>query len=278
MLTVQTHLLPRFVSLATDVTLPYVETGDPEGIPVVFLHGYTDSWRSYEPVLPYLPAGIRAFALTQRGHGDADRPATGYHPRDFAADVAAFLDALGLDQAIIVGHSMGSSVAQRFALDHPERCHGLVLIGSTPMWRGNPGVMEVGEAVASLDDPIDPAFVHEFQASTVVRPVPDSLIATAVAESLRVPARVWREALARLLEVDVTHELGHISAPTLLLAGGRDELTPYEAQVVLRDAIPDARLIVYPDGGHAVHWEDPAQVAADIATFVRSLPFGTEVR
>ena len=79
--------------------LPYVEQGDPAGVPVVLLHGGTDSWRSFEPVLPYLPGSIHAFALTLRGHGDASRPAAGYRPRDFAADVAAFLDSQGLESA-----------------------------------------------------------------------------------------------------------------------------------------------------------------------------------
>src|SRR5918994_40377 len=78
------------VELPTGVTLPYVAQGDPAGVPVVLLHGGTDSWRSFQPVLPYLPSSIRAFALTQRGHGDARRPGSGYHPREFAADVAAF--------------------------------------------------------------------------------------------------------------------------------------------------------------------------------------------
>jgi non-heme chloroperoxidase len=277
MLTVSSSVRSRVVSLATGVTLPYVESGDPDGLPVILLHGFTDSWRSYEPVLPHLPAEIRALALTQRGHGDADKPPTGYTPADFAADVAAFLAALGLDQAVVVGHSMGGSVAQRFAIDQPGLCRGLVLMATTSHWSGNPVVVEFGEAVVEMADPIDPAFVHEFQASTVVLPVPDSVIATAVAESLKVPARVWRDALRLLLETDVTHELGRIAAQALVLAGGRDDYTPSEAQRALQSGIPDARLIVYPDSGHAIHWEDPAQVAADIAAFVRSLPSSAEL-
>ncbi len=57
--------------LPTGVTLPYAVSGDPAGIPVLMLHGLSDSWRSFEGVLPYLPPGIRAYALSQRGHGDA---------------------------------------------------------------------------------------------------------------------------------------------------------------------------------------------------------------
>src|SRR5918992_3309716 len=137
----------KSVALPTGVRLPYVEQGDPAGVPVVLLHGLTDSWRSFEPVLPYLPSSIRAFALTQRGHGDADRPATGYHPRDFAADVAAFLDRQGLDSAVIAGHSMGSTVALRFALDYPERTRGIIPMGTFLRYGTNPGVTEFWETV-----------------------------------------------------------------------------------------------------------------------------------
>ena len=83
----------KSVELPNRVKLQYVEQGDLASTPVLFLHGITDSWHSFEPVLPHLPASIRAFALSQRGHGDSDRPMSGYHPRDFAADVVAFMDA-----------------------------------------------------------------------------------------------------------------------------------------------------------------------------------------
>ena len=67
----------KSVELSHRVTLPYVEQGDASGVPMLLLHGVTDSWRSFECMLPYLPASIHAFALTQRGHGDADHPAAG---------------------------------------------------------------------------------------------------------------------------------------------------------------------------------------------------------
>ena len=82
------------LTLATGVTLEYVERGDPNGTPVIFLHGVTDSWRSFEHVLPHLPPSIRAIAITQRGHGDSKPARQGYAYGDIAADVAAFMDAL----------------------------------------------------------------------------------------------------------------------------------------------------------------------------------------
>ena len=77
------------VALGNDVTLEYAERGDPQGVPVIFLHGVTDSYRSFDPVLPYLPDGVRAFAISQRGHGHSSRPLSGYRFDDFAGDCTA---------------------------------------------------------------------------------------------------------------------------------------------------------------------------------------------
>jgi non-heme chloroperoxidase len=171
------------------IRLQYVEQGDSAGVPMLLLHGVTDSWRSFERVLPNLPTSIHAFALTQRGHGDTDRPAMGYRTRDFAADVAEFVSAAGLGPTVVVGHSMGSTNALRFAIDHPEHTLGLVLAGAFASYRNNPVVTEFWEsAVLKLTDPIDPAFVREFQESTLAQPAPGEFLDMVVEESLKVPA------------------------------------------------------------------------------------------
>jgi non-heme chloroperoxidase len=262
----------RSVELPGRVRLEYVEQGDPAGIPVVMLHGVTDSWHSFEPVLPHLPESIHAFALTQRGHGDADRPAAGYRTRDFAADVAAFTDALGLGPAIVVGHSMGSTNAKRFAIDYPERTRGLVLVGSFASYRNNPVLVEFWEsAVSRLTDPIDSGFAREFQESTLARPVPPAFLDTVVRESLKVPARVWRAAFEGFFEDDFAAELGEIAAPTLALWGDRDGLARRADQDALVAGIAGSRLVVYEGTGHAVHWEEPDRFAADLTAFVGDL-------
>jgi pimeloyl-ACP methyl ester carboxylesterase len=247
--------------------LEYAEQGT--GLPVVFLHGYTDSWRSFGSVLPHLPRGLRAIALSQRGHGDSYRPASGYRARHFAGDVAAVLDALAIDRAVIVGHSMGTQVAQRFAIDHPERTLGLVLIAGYATMRDNHVVQELAAAVSALTDPVDPDFVAVFQQSTLAQPVPPGWLDMAVAESLKVPARVWREACAGFLQDDTSGELGRIAADTLILWGDRDEICPRSDQDTLSAGIARSRLNIYRDAGHAIHWEEPARVAADVAAFVQ---------
>ena len=262
----------RSVTLRGGLRLPYVEHGDANGAPVLLLHGVTDSWRSFEPVLPHLPPAIRAFALTQRGHGDADRPAAGYRTRDYATDVIAFADALSLDSFVIVGHSMGATNAERVAIDHPERVRGLVLAATFTGYRRNPVVMDFWRtAVAPLVDPIEPAFVQAFQEGTLARPVPAEFVDLVVGESLKVPARVWRATFEGFLDDDVVAELHRIAAPTLIVWGDRDALCPRADQSALRAAIAGARLVVYEGAGHAVHWEEPRRFARDLEAFVRDL-------
>ena len=116
--------------LASGPRVHYAEQGDPSGEPIVFLPAYTDSWFSYSRILPLLPARYHAYALDQRGHGDSERPDCCYTVEDFAGDVVAFLDAVGVGRATLVGHSASCLVARRVAEVHPERVARLVLSGS----------------------------------------------------------------------------------------------------------------------------------------------------
>jgi steroid delta-isomerase-like uncharacterized protein len=260
------------VELPNRVTLPYVEQGDPSGVPVVLLHAIADSWRSFERVLSDLPESIHAFALTQRGHGDASRPAKGYHSRDFAADLAAFMDALYLEAVVVVGGSSGGFAARRFAIDHPGRTLGLVFLGSPAILRDKPGVLEMWDStISELKDPISPALVREFAEGTLTRPVPQAFLETIVQENLKPPARVWRATFEGLLEDDSLEELDKIKAPTLIVWGDQDAILPRSDQETLAAAITGSRLLVYPGAGHAFYWEDPGRVASDLAAFIADL-------
>jgi pimeloyl-ACP methyl ester carboxylesterase len=261
------HPAARIAELPHDLRLPYVEQGDPAGIPVVFLHGITDSWRSFELVLPHLPPSIRALALTQRGHGDASRPMTGYHPDDFAADVIAFLDRLAIERAVIVGHSMGSVIGRIVAARHPDRLLGLVLAGAFAGYRGRPVIQELVDAVLTLTDPVDPRFVREFQESTIARGVPPGFLDMVIAESLKLPARVWHAAFGEMLALDPP-PLSSVVSPALIVWGARETIAQRADQDELMAGLRDARLVIYEGAGHALHWEEPERFAADVAAFV----------
>ena len=261
-------LVAKTVCLGAGLDLEYVERGSRGGLPVVFLHGVTDSWGSFEGVLARLPEPIHAYAVSQRGHGNSSRPASGYRIADLGHDLWLFLNALEIERAVVVGHSMGSFVAQRFAIDHPARTAGLTLLGSATGMRDNAVIQDYwASTVSTLTDPVDPAIAREFQLSTLSRPTAPGLVDACVLESLKVPARIWREAFAGFLEIDHREDLRRITAPTLIANGDRDAFFSPAHQRALRDAIPGSELLIYAGGGHAAHWEDPDRVTADLAAF-----------
>src|SRR5262245_2005135 len=205
--------MTKLITLPNRVTLQYAEQGSVSGLPMMLLHGGTDSWRSFEPVLECLPGTIRAFAITLRGHGGSSRPANGYGYGDMAEDVRAVMDALDVPAAVIVGHSLGSMVAQRLAVDHQERVAGLVLLAGFRTLHRHAGVQLFWDtAVSTLTDPIDPAFVKAFQESTISRSVAPEFLDLVVSESLRVPARVWRAIFKECLATpDFSSELARFA-------------------------------------------------------------------
>lgn len=257
--------------LATGLRMHYAEQGDREGEAIVFLHAYVDSWFSYSRVLPLLSAEYHAFAPDQRGHGNSDKPQCCYTADDYAADVDAFMDAVGIEKATLVGDSSGGLIAQRMTLDYPHRVSRLVLIGSPTTLVNNEAVMEAGEQMlAGLEDPIPPEFVRDFILGTIHDPVPEEFLSTAVSQSLKVPTRVWRDYYEEvLLTVNDTARLGEIGVPTLILWGEQDALLPREEQEWRAAAIPNATLRVYPETGHLAHWVRPEWVVRDLQAFLK---------
>jgi len=217
----------RSIELPNNVTLPYVEHDNDEGVPVVLLHGFAGSWRSFSLMLDHLPGSIRAFAVTQRGRGDASKPRKGFRFDHFAADLAAFMDALQLEASVVVGASSGGFVARRFAVDHPDRTLGLVLLGTPATLRGKPLVEQMWEStISKLNDPVDPAFVRQFGEATVAPSVPESVVEEMIEQALKLPAHVWQRANRGLLEDDSLNQLEEIAAPTLIVWGDQDPLSP----------------------------------------------------
>jgi pimeloyl-ACP methyl ester carboxylesterase len=188
-----------FARLENGLRLAYAEQGPPDGLPIVLLHGTSDSQRSFDLLRPLLPRAWRVFALTLRGHGLSDKPVAGYAMRDFADDLAAFLDAVGVERAVLVGHSMSTAIALQTAAAYPERVAGIVLLAAFGDIRNNPVAAELAVAVAEIGDAADPAFARGFQESTLANPIPDAFLDTAVAESLSLPGHVWRRAVQGML-------------------------------------------------------------------------------
>lgn len=264
---------PRAIHWATlpdGLRLPYVVQGRADGLPLILLHGYTDSWRSFEPLLPLLPDTLRVYALTQRGHGDADRPDQGYATADFVADLGAFMECIGVRRALLFGHSMGAAHALAFAAANPERVSGLMLEAAFASFCDNPVLADfLQQVVAALQDPIHPGFVRDFQLGTLAQPIAEQALDQFIADSLKLPARVWRAVGTGFMADAALHALPRVQAPVRLLWGARDALVAREDQTRLLQGLQSASLCIYDDGGHALHWEQPARVAADLIAFAQ---------
>lgn len=253
---------------ANGLKFAYVEQGQREGPAVIMLHGYTDSHRSFDLLRAHLPETWRVIAMTARGHGRSDKPGCCYSMDHFADDVAAFMDALSVKRAILVGHSMGSAIALQTAATYPERIDGIVLIDGFADYGGNAPVAELVAAVAEIGDKVDPDFALAFQESTVAQMIPQGFLEMVVGESLRCPPHVWRAALRGQIEADILGAAKACRAPALLLRGDKDEFVPLTDLFKLREALPSARIFSLAGLGHAPHWEAPEDVAQRLVAFV----------
>lgn len=254
----------RILPLSTGITVPCLLQGDPAAKPLVLLHAWGESRRSFDRLIPLLP-GFRIAAPDLRGHGEADKPAEGYSLKEQAADVAAFLDALDFRSAVILGSSSGGYLAQQFAVSNAGRVDALVLVGAPLTLHTRPAF---AEEVEDLTDPIDERWVRESMLwFPLMRPVPQWYLEERVRDGMKLPARVWKMALQGLCEATPPTDTGSISAPTLILRGEQDSLLPRADHEALAARIPRVKLKSYPGVGHLVLWECPELVAEDARAF-----------
>ena len=262
-----------------------VETGDPsDPAPLVFLHGASGSL--YDQMNgPHVPSGRRAIFVDRPGHGHSGRgsranPRANDTPRGQADAVAASLDALGVERATVVGHSYGGAVAAAFALHHPARTAGLVLV--SPVTHPWPGGRTLWYYDLGATPVIGPLFAH-----TLLVPAGLRRTACAVAgvfSPQRVPADYRERAavalalrpanfLANAADLTALHaavtadapHYGRIAAPTAIVAGADDRIvwTDIHARAIARQ-IAGARLAVVPALGHKPDWMAPDLVRGAI--------------
>jgi non-heme chloroperoxidase len=311
----------KTTKLSTGITMKYVEAGDPSGTPAIFLHGWTDSSRSFSVMLEDLMTlrpDLRVLALDMRGHGAssmpagescASNPATCFRTADFAADVLSFMDNLRLTQAYIVGHSLGTMVAQELAFTHPDRILRMALLGTGVSTVNNPaleGALKepVGRwlnavtgkqgysASAYLKTPrdADSDAVNWIDHNWEMTPVSDPSLAHLVApEAADMKLGTWTGVPEFVLTIENTEKLKSLSVSTLVLWGTQDVVFTDADEVALRRALDQSRALCHQhyffktygkeplpssglqtnDIGHTLHWEAPKGVAADLAAYLR---------
>ena len=284
------HHAPNTLSTQHFLTLhgnrvAYREQGDPNGEPVLLIHGMAGSSLVWEAVMHQMSRRYRVIAPDLLGHGESDKPRTDYSLGAFAVFLRDFLDALGIPSVTVVGHSLGGGVALQFAHQHRDYTRRLVLINS-----GGLGA-DVGMPLRLLSAP----------GAELVLPVIASRPALALGNGLkylqtargadteRLQDRVrkyaalgdpaGRNAFLRTLRsvvdvrgqtVSALNRLAQLGAdlPTLIIAGEADKVIPAAHAWAAHAMLPDSRLEIIPGAGHHPQFECPAELARLIGDFV----------
>ncbi|GAA4496486.1 alpha/beta fold hydrolase [Gluconacetobacter tumulicola] len=268
----------RIVSLPDGIDLAVIEMGPRTGRPVILVHGYTDSARDWFPALGAFSPRDRLILVDLRGHGHSSKPACCYALVDFAWDLRLLMDRLGLQNADLVGHSLGSMIVQVFAENWPERAKHVVLISSTGGPSPTPTSQDLADRkdgfdfrtpISRLHDPIDPdsAFMRAWWSSPT--PVDPAFLERQRVDSAYIPAAVWLAVLDQgLTGFDPHPGLARLKAPCLLIWGEKDPIMLPEVRRTLIAALPGAQVTVYPGLGHNPFWEQPRAVIDRIDRFL----------
>ena len=254
-----------FVDLPNGIRLAYVEAGNPDGEPLLLLHGYTDTSRAWTLILPYL-SDYRILIPDQRGHGASSVPQCCYALADFAYDARLFLDAKGVKKATVAGHSLGSMVAQRFAADYPDRVNRVALLGSTalvPLDRDHWLFKAVESAGGRMEG--DPAFLAEWSPAASPTPVDETFTRFADAETVKIAPVVWTSVLRELAALPVSRHAADVTAPVIVLSASKDVFFDERHHAALLAAYPGAEDHVFAGLGHDFIKEKPALVGPTLA-------------
>ena len=269
------------------VELAYVDVG--QGPPLVLVHGL-GSWMDFwAHNVDALAERHRVLVVDLPGYGRSGRPEAPYTPPWYAEVLVGFLDALQVDTAVFVGHSMGGQISLTTALDHPDRVEALILAAPAGIETFEPGAAAWMKAYwheARALEPGEQALRATFsqQVFRHLDPHAESLLEARVrmtgTEAFAGTSVAVSRNIAGMLDHPVAHRLGELEAPTLVVFGAEDRMIPNpvftggRAETVGRTAaaaMPHATLVMIDDAGHTVHHDQPDAFHDAVLDFLGSL-------
>ncbi|MGH9345427.1 MAG: alpha/beta fold hydrolase [Terriglobia bacterium] len=254
--------------LSTDdrVKLYYEEAGS--GIPIIFVHEFAGDYRSYEPQMRHFGRAYRCIAYNARGYPPSDVPeASSYSQERACDDIRAVLDALGIEQAHIVGISMGGFATLHFGLRYPARARSLVI--------GGCGYGAAPERRAQFEEEVEAA-AHRFETQSLSEAATGYAMGSTRVQLLNKDPRGWAEFRNQLGEhsatgsaatlrgvqkrrpslYNLTGQMRRLNVPALIMTGDEDEPC-LEAALLMKRNIVTAGLVILPRTGHALNLEEP---------------------
>lgn len=275
----------RYMDLPGDLRVHYRDEGPRDAPAVVLVHGFAASLHAWEPWVQRLSPEYRVVSLDLPGHGLTRAP-DGYQASGerSVAVVDELTRRLGVERFVLGGNSMGGGVAWNYALTHPDRLRGLVLVDAAGWPDPDRDRQDAPMVFKLLANPVgryvlrntDPALMAERglkQAYGDERLVTDALV-TRYVELARAPGhRAILTGGRGGAGKPVTPETFRaIRTPTLVMTGEKDALIPAAHARGFAGAIPGAKLVVYPEGGHVPMEQLPDRSAADLRAFLETLP------
>jgi pimeloyl-ACP methyl ester carboxylesterase len=249
-------------------TLPDAVPDFSRGRPLLLLHGAGSNGHAWHYQYEHLGNRHSPIAPDLPGHGRSSGVEGLRSVEDYAAFTLAFLDALRLDSAVIAGHSMGGAIAMEFALRHPARVQGLVLIATAAKFDIPKERIETWRAV-TMGRASQP-FNNDGYSPKTIASKPE-VIREGWGEQIQTDPRVRWGDLVACSQADLRDRVGRLDKPTLILAGADDSITPPAEAEFIKSRIKGARLEVVPDTAHRLTTERPDLVNAAIEKFLDEL-------
>lgn len=254
-------------AMINDIRMAYNDSGS--GTPVVLLHAFPLSGAMWHNQAAALRATHRLIVPDLRGFGDTDAPPGPYTMDQQADDIAALLDHLAIEQATIVGLSMGGYISFALLRRHPQRIRALVLadtragaddLAGQARREANARIAETQGAAAIAD-----LMIPNLVAPNATQSVRDTLRTIITANS---PDGIAGALRGMAVRPDSTPDLATITVPTLIIVGADDTLTPPAEAELMHTTIAGSRLVVIPDCGHIANLEQPAAFNAALGAFL----------
>jgi pimeloyl-ACP methyl ester carboxylesterase len=262
-----------------NLTFHYTEWGKTDARAIVLLHGITGHARGWDTVARALATDARVLALDQRGHGDSEAPADNdYRVGTMAADLAAFVDALGLARVSVVGHSMGGRIAIAYAGEHGSRLDRLALvdigpdIATTGLLRVRSLMAQSPEVVESeawalrylrAGNPLYDEAELRHRVTHALKRRPDGSLTWKYAQGLRDMMREGRRD-----PVDLWPALRQIPCPTLVVRGSESDILTAEQAKQVVEGLPLGQLVEIAGAGHTVPGDKPLEFTQALRAFL----------
>lgn len=275
-----------FLTAPDGVPLCVAEAGNPQGPPIVFIHGYSQTYavfsRQFESELAQT---YRLLAIDMRGHGCSGKPWTesAYAgPRPWADDIATLLKAKQVSRPVLVGWSAGGYWITDYVREYGTKdLAGLVLAGSHGGLMSaeiNPALPQISKAIGAALRAYPPDIAEtfargeQFASRMSAQPLPDDIRRTMYGATLMLPAYAHRAMATRTM--DNSDLISLMDLPILMILGDQDGVATQAQMRSLAAQLPDARLSVYPDTGHATFAEQPLRFNRELADFSQQVRVG----